>query len=311
MIGKVTIGSSFGGVVRYAMEKQDASLLLAEGVRTDQVRSIIDDFNMQRKLNPNLTKAVGHISLSWNREDAVHLSPEIMQQRALEYMKKMKITGTQFILVEHRDKNHPHLHIIYNRVNNEGKTISDQFQKERNHKVCKEITLKYGYHLGKCKNQVNRQQLKGADKVRFELYDAIKIASATAASWNELNAKLERRGIEAIFKYKSGTNEIQGVSFTKGGLQFKGSKIDRSLSFRKLDAVIQQNQKQAMMQQFQIQPGYLPDRPQERFQLATLSQQTIDDKILDDLLRPVQQYDQQSTNPIKKKKRKKYLGQSL
>ncbi|WP_138480077.1 relaxase/mobilization nuclease domain-containing protein [Dyadobacter bucti] len=311
MIGKVKIGSSFGGVLRYTMEKQEASLLLSEGVRTDQVHSMIDDFNMQRKLNPNLTKAVGHISLSWSKEDAALLTPEIMKQRALEYMEKMKISGTQFILVEHRDKNHPHLHLIYNRVNNEGKTISDRFQKDRNHKVCKEITLKYGYHLGKGKEQVNRQQLKGADKVRYELYDGIKAASAGAQGWDELSAKLERQGIGIIFKYKSGTSEIQGVSFTKGSLQFKGSKIDRSLSFGKLDALIRQNQKLAMVQQFPMQPEYQPARPQERSRPATLSQQTIDDKILDDLLRPVQQYDQQSMNPIKKKKRKKYLGQSL
>ncbi|MCQ8757647.1 relaxase/mobilization nuclease domain-containing protein, partial [Escherichia coli DSM 30083 = JCM 1649 = ATCC 11775] len=111
-----------------------------------------------------------------------------------------------FILVEHRDKNHPHLHIIYNRVNDEGKTISDRFQKERNYKVCREITLKYGYPLGKGKEQVNRQQLKGADKVRYELYDGIKAASAGAQSWDELSAKLERQGIGIIFKYKSGTS---------------------------------------------------------------------------------------------------------
>ncbi|WP_051350352.1 hypothetical protein [Dyadobacter alkalitolerans] len=57
MIGKVTIGSSFGRVVRYAMEKQEASLLLAEGVRKGQVHSMIDDFNMQRKLNPDLKRS--------------------------------------------------------------------------------------------------------------------------------------------------------------------------------------------------------------------------------------------------------------
>ncbi|WP_374759733.1 relaxase/mobilization nuclease domain-containing protein [Dyadobacter chenwenxiniae] len=91
------------------MEKQQASLLIAEGVRTGEVRSMIDDFNLQRKLNPDVTKAVRHISLSWSKEDAARLSPEIMKQHALEYMEKMKITSTQFILVEHRDKNHPHL----------------------------------------------------------------------------------------------------------------------------------------------------------------------------------------------------------
>ncbi|WP_026632846.1 relaxase/mobilization nuclease domain-containing protein [Dyadobacter alkalitolerans] len=111
MIGKVTIGSSFGGVIRYAMQKKEASLLMAEGVRTGEVGSMIEDFNMQRRLNPDLTKAVGHISLSWSKQDQARLTPAIMKQRSLEYMEKMKITGTQFILVEHRDKNHPHLHV--------------------------------------------------------------------------------------------------------------------------------------------------------------------------------------------------------
>jgi hypothetical protein len=311
MIGKVTIGSNFGGVIRYAIQKQHASLLMAEGVRKGEVQAMIQDFNMQRKVNPDLTKAVGHISLSWSKEDAAIISPDIMRQRALEYMEKMKITGTQFILVEHRDKNHPHLHIIYNRVDNEGKTITDRFQKERNHQVCKEITFRYGYHFGKGKQQVNRQELKGADKIRYELYDAIKSASATAASWNELRARLKSQGIQIIFKFKSGTNEIQGVSFAKGDLQFKGSKIDRSLSFGKLDALLRHNQKLAIAQPFRMQPEYLPDRLQERSRPAPISLQSTDDKILDDLLRPVPQFDQQSSNPSKKKKRKKYLGQSL
>ncbi|MCE7072605.1 relaxase/mobilization nuclease domain-containing protein [Dyadobacter sp. CY327] len=311
MIGKVTIGSNFGGVIRYVMQKQEASLLLSEGVRTGKVQAMIEDFNMQRKLNLELTKSVGHISLSWSKQDQARLSPETMTQRALEYMEKMKITATQFILVEHRDKNHPHLHIIYNRVDNQGKTISDQFQKERNHKVCKEITLEYGYHLGKGKQQVNRQQFKGADKLRYELFDAIKAASATAGSWNELRAKLETHGIQTIFKYKSGTSEIQGVSFAKDNLQFKGSKIDRSLSFGKLDAIIHQNQKLAMLQPFRMQPEYLPDSQQERFRPTTFSQHIPDDRILDNLLRPIQQYDHQSTKSSKKKKRRKYLGKSL
>ncbi|MCF2490749.1 relaxase/mobilization nuclease domain-containing protein [Dyadobacter sp. CY347] len=311
MIGKVTIGCSFGGVVRYVMEKQEATLLMAEGVRTGEVRCMIEDFNMQRKVNPDLTKAVGHISLSWSKQDQAMLSPEIMKQRALDYMEKMKITETQFILVEHRDKNHPHLHIIYNRVDNEGKTISDRFQKERNYKACKEITLEYGYYLGSGKQQVNRQQLKGADKVRYELYDAIKLASANAGSWTELSTKLERQGIQTIFKYKSGASEIQGVSFAKDDMQFKGSKIDRSLSFGRLDALIRHNQKLAMTQPFRMQPEYLPDHPQERFRPTPFSQQITDDKILDELLLPVQQYNQQVTDPSKKKKRKKHLGQSL
>jgi hypothetical protein len=83
------------------------------------------------------------------------------------------------------------------------------------------------------------------------------------------------------------------------------------MSFGKLDALIQQNQKLVIVHQFRKQPEYVPKRPEERFRPVTYLQQTTDDIIVDDLLRPVQQYDQQITNPSKKKKRKKYLGQSL
>ncbi len=43
------------------------------------------------------------------------------------------------------------------------------------------------------------------------------------------------RSITVQFKRKGQTDEIQGISFSKGGYTFKGSEIDRSFSFSKLD----------------------------------------------------------------------------
>ena len=37
------------------------------------------------------------------------------------------------------------------------------------------------------------------------------------------------------FKYKGQTSEIQGISFSKGEYTFKGSEVDRSFSYSKLD----------------------------------------------------------------------------
>jgi len=49
------------------------------------------------------------------------------------------------------------------------------------------------------------------------------------------------------YKYKSGTLEKQGISFSKGYYKFKGSEIDRSLSYGRLSKQIEQQaqQKQA------------------------------------------------------------------
>lgn len=242
MIGKVITGKSFGGCIRYVVQKHDAVILDAAGVRMQQVNQIINDFNLQRKYNPNLGKAVGHIALSWSVNDATKLNDEIMVNLAKEYLQKMKIQDTQYLIVKHRDKDHPHIHIVYNRVNNNGKTISDNFQKQRNVQVAKELTLKYGLYLSPGKEQVNRQQLKGQDKVKYELFDAIRLASKKVKNINELKQALAKRGIVTHLKYKSGSTEVQGISFSKGEYKFKGSEIDRSLSYEKLTQAIEQQQ---------------------------------------------------------------------
>jgi hypothetical protein len=248
MIGKIPKpGKSFGGCIEYNVLKKEAAILYADGVRIDKTAHIIADFNMQRKMNPGLGQAVGHISLSWSPEDKDKLNDEKMVSIAKEYLQKMKIQDTQLLVVKHKDRAHPHIHIVYNRVNNEGKTIPDSFQHLKNMKISKELTLKHGMHIGQGKEKVNRQQLKGIDKLKYELYDTIKAVSRKVTSMAELKQELLKQGIGMQFKYKSGTLEKQGISFSKGDYKFKGSEIDRSLSYGRLSKQIEQQaqQKQA------------------------------------------------------------------
>jgi len=244
MIGKVMIGRSFAGVVNYNLQKTDAYVLHTRGLRTDSLQNIINDFNLQRKINKELGKAVGHIALSWSIHDKDKLTTDVMIERAQEYMKLMDIKNTQYIIVQHNDKPHPHVHIIYNRVSDNGKTISDRFQKQRNSKVAKDITLKYGYYFAENKEQVHSEQLKGADSLKYELYDIISKEAKYARNWQQLESRLNEKGINIIYKYKGGTNEIQGISFSKDGIQFKGSQIDRSLSYGNINKQIISNSQQ-------------------------------------------------------------------
>lgn len=241
MIGKPITGRSFGGCVRYILDKQEAKILAAEGVRMQNATAITQDFNMQRKMRPGLGKAVGHLVLSWSKEDLSKLSDQAMAERAREYMEKMNIRNTQYVIIRHSDREHPHIHIVYNRVDNSGKTITDQNNFERNIKACKEITLKYGYHLGQGKQQVNRLALRGKEKLRYELYDAIKAAAKHSFSWKTLEANLQKQAIGIQYKYKSGTSEVQGISFEKGQFKMKGSAIDRAFSYGKLNAQLKGN----------------------------------------------------------------------
>lgn len=96
------------------------------------------------KLNPRVSKVVGHISLNFSAQDSHKLNNEWMAKVAREYMEKMGIKDTQYIIGRHFDKEHPHIHIAFNRIDNNGKTISDRNDQFRSEKICKELTAKYG-----------------------------------------------------------------------------------------------------------------------------------------------------------------------
>ena len=234
MVGKVISASSFSGTVGYVM-KEESRILEAEGIMPPEVKDMVQDFKDQTLLNPRLKNNVGHISLSFSPKDAPRMTDALMTQIAKEYMQKMGITDTQYLLVRHLDQPHPHCHLVYNRVGNNGQTISDRNIKIRNAKVCRELTEKYGLYLAPGKDDVRRERLREPDKTRYEIYDAIKGCLPKCKNWNELEGKLKEQGINVRYKYCGNTNRKQGVLFSKNGFEFSGSKIDRTFSFTKLD----------------------------------------------------------------------------
>ncbi len=73
---------------------------------------------LQQSYRPSLTKAVFHGILSFYPGEKI--ADEKMTEIAKEYLHKIGITDTQFCITKHIDKDHPHLHVIANLVNNKG-----------------------------------------------------------------------------------------------------------------------------------------------------------------------------------------------
>ena len=242
MIAKIVKGSNFKGVVSYILDKEkDAKLLVCDGLFAENKETIVGSFEAQARMNPKVTRPVGHIALAFHKEDEHRLTDRAMAGIALEYLKKMGITDTQILIVRHFDKEHPHVHIAFNRIANDGRTISDRNERIRNTRSCKELTRKYGLHFADGKEQVKRHRLKEPDKTKYELYSILKSEVARCGSWNILVANLKKQGVEVRFKYKGKSDEIQGVMFSKNSYSFSGSKIDRRFSYSKIDAALNTN----------------------------------------------------------------------
>lgn len=245
MIAKIKKGSGFKGVINYILDpKKGTELIDSSGVRTDGVSHIIQSFIDQTELNPRVSKVVGHISLSFSAQDSPKLSNEWMTKVAREYMEKMGIKDTQYIIGRHFDKEHPHVHIAFNRIDNNGKTISDRNDRSRSEKICKELTAKYGLYFADGKENVKEHHLKEPDKTKYEIYQALKAEIARCRDWTTLLSHLEKQNIDVRFKYKGNSQEVQGIIFEKNGYHFNGSKVDRSFSYSKIDFALQQNNRE-------------------------------------------------------------------
>ena len=242
MIAKIVKGAGAKGIVDYILDrKKGASLIDHDGVLVSDNGSIARSFIAQSRFNPKVGKFIGHISLSFSEQALPHLTDELMVRISREYMMKMGICDTQYIIGRHHDKEHPHVHIAFNRIDNNGKTISDRNDRFRSERICKELTRKYGFHFANGKEQVKIDRLREPDKTRYELYQILKTEVSRCNDWDTLLERLKRQGIDVQFKQKGQTDEIQGIVFTMNGYRFNGSKVDRQFSYSKIDTALDRN----------------------------------------------------------------------
>ena len=217
-MAKITKGRDFGGAVRYVtQDKKEAKILDSKGVLTTDKQSIINSFRLQSQLRPDVKVMVGHISLDFSVEDVDRMSDDFMVKIAWEYMQRMNILNTQFIIARHYDREHPH-------------------------KICRSLTEKYHLHLANGKDHVHRDRLRGADAVKYHIYDALEATVPRCRNWDELRTALAKQGIKVSFTCRGTTADIQGVVFEKEGLRFNGSKVDRKYSYSKISTALRQNE---------------------------------------------------------------------
>ena len=271
MIGKIMKAASFSRCVHYVTDKEDARIFASNGVLLTTTQDIIDSFEFQRQMNPRISKPVGHIALSFLPEDKDKLTDEMMTKIAREYMELMGIKDTQFLLVRHFDNGNPHCHLVYNRINNEGKTITDQNDFRRNEQVTKLLKRKYGLTFSKGKGRTKTERLRGTERTKYEIYRAIGTALLRCKSWTEFTNYLKANDVEVeLVMTRNGSKDLkdlQGMRFTKDGYTFKASQIKRGLSFTAIVSKLESNaMKEQQRMNINQQQTRQPEPPRQEIQ---------------------------------------------
>ena len=239
MIAKIKQGKGFGGLVSYAndIKNKDTNVIASEGVDLSTNKSIVASFNIQAKARPTLKAYVGHISLSFSPEDYKRMSDELIAEISRKYLQRMGIMNTQFVIFRHHDKAHDHVHIVYNRVDNDGNAITGDSNFKKSAAITKALTREYGLTFGKGKKNVNRDRLKGKDAAKYRMYDLITAAMKEHRTWDSLRLALSKKGITMDFIRKA-DGSVKGISFSDGNITFSGGRIDRSLTLGNIQKLL-------------------------------------------------------------------------
>ena len=262
MIAKIHPGNNFGGLVNYAndIEKKDAVVVASDGVSLASNAAITASFKVQAKTHSGVKDFVGHISLSFSPEDKDKVDNELMAKIAKEYMRRMGIINTQYVIFRHQDQPHPHVHIVYNRVDNDGNIIKGDCSFSKSAAITKALTRKYGLTFGRGKKNVRRERLKGKDVIKYRIYDEVNASLKSCSSWQDLCKVLSPKGISLDF-VRDSDGSVRGVTFTdnESNVTFAGGRIDHSLSYDSINPFLETaNGIGAAVTEMLLQPHVVP-----------------------------------------------------
>ena len=275
MIGVLTASTTSGSVLGYDLgdlknKDQKIRILSSEGVFLDArlvdrlnqnwtdessrkefkyiSRSVANDlahqFDSQAAMNDRIVRTTGHVSLSFSPADLPKLDDESMVKYAEEYMERMGIVDTQYVITRHFETNAPHLHIAYNRVKYDGTVIDSKNERYRSQKVAAEISEKYDLAVAGDSLRLE-ESLSLQQQLFSQMRTFAREALAQSCTMEEFKKNLRDRGISLQVSAHSENQKSYGLSFSMiehPEVSAKGSKLDRSaLSYAKVTATLAQN----------------------------------------------------------------------
>jgi hypothetical protein len=275
MVGKVGVGKSFRGCLNYLFEgrlqetkkQQDLEMekKQAEVIAYNQCfgnkPQLIREFIEVSKLNPNLSKPVFHLSISFAHDDAGKLNPQDKVDMAEKLAQEFGFQNNQYIVIAHRDTGHEHLHIVANRIGYDGKTASDSNSYKRMADYCRKMELQYKLTKILSPNRFLRPEQRVAQDKRIDQRkEALKqhLTQAIKQSSNIRQVKnyMEKKGYEVELG--------RGIAFIdQQHVRFKGSQVGYALM--DIEKKLKQEQlfKQQQLQQQKLQEQKLQQQKQQ------------------------------------------------
>ena len=252
MIAKITRGGSFRGAARYVLDERrgldhDRQPEIVGGNMAGRTSGeLTREFEAVRQQRPDIRKPVEHLALSFARDERP-MSNEEIARIAAAYLERRghDLDRIQYLVVRHHDKDHPHCHILLNRVRTDRTVVPQQYREFlRSKETCRAIERDFGLRPVRSGRQRfgERAPTRAEDRMardrglvseKEQLKALIRDAAKDRPTMSEFVRRLQGRGVQVRANIAS-TGHVSGISYRLDRVAVKGSGLGRAYSFEGL-----------------------------------------------------------------------------
>src|SRR5688572_26679626 len=253
MTANLIKGKGFQGALKYNLDKVDknvAEVIDHSFVKVSE-KLILKEVQMVKMLRPNLKKYFYHTSINFPYNE--NLNNELMKQIGLEYLKASGFNQHQYIMFRHYDADHPHLHILVNRIGYDGQVMSDSNDYARCEKVLRELEKKYNLtqvisskqakERSMTKNELEMMKRTNTPSQKMAMQIILKdvLQSKYKMNTNEFISNLKAKGVDVLFNQAS-TGYVSGISYSYQGMIITGAKLGNDFKWSSIKNTIDYEQ---------------------------------------------------------------------
>jgi Relaxase/Mobilisation nuclease domain len=237
MIGKHIKGKSFRGLLNYLFGK-DGAKQIGGNMEGTNPRELAAEFGISRRLNPKVSRAVYHASLSLAHKES--LDDDTWDEIAQKYLQAMGFDMNQYVVVRHTDRTHEHIHIAASRIQLDGTTVSDSWDDRRSEAVIRKLEQEYNLQSvqpswEKDKHSPTTGERRhiartGEESLRVRLQRSLDQATHDHPTMPELIERTQEQGVNVRVGYTR-TGIVKGISYQLDGVAFSGTHLGKAYTF--------------------------------------------------------------------------------
>ncbi len=230
MVAKIKSGKSLSGALNYNEHKVKAgkaSLIAASGfVKDHDALSFADKLLRLTDLagRNQLTKTnTVHISLNFDWSE--NLEREKILRVTDDYMARIGFAGQPYLVYQHYDAGHPHVHILTTNIKADGERISlHNMGRERSEPARKAIELEYGLVQAGSRTQEHQllktEQLKALEYGKTDIKRAITQVVNEVARRYKFTSLPEFNAVLRAYNIAADRGSRESVMFKNNGLLY-------------------------------------------------------------------------------------------